>query len=236
MKNIEPAAIDLAGITRRFGRRWVLRGVDLVVQPGEAVALMGRNGSGKTTLLRVISTLIRPTRGNGRVFGHELGEGAADIREFIGLLGHHAGLYEDLTAEENLRFSLGMAGMEWRPSEAAQALERVSLLQERQERVRGFSAGMRRRLALARLLLRPPRLLLLDEPYAAFDQVGIELVNGFVREVVSRGGAAVIATHDYRRARHTVDRAVRVEQGRIAEGLDPDISADDASLPEEVRS
>lgn len=231
MKTIEPAAINLAGITRRFGRRWVLRGVDLDVRAGEAVALMGRNGSGKTTLLRVISTLIRPSRGTGRVFGHDLLEGAAEIREFIGLLGHHSGLYEDLTAEENLRFSLGMAGRAWRPELTAEALERVSLLPERHERVRGFSAGMRRRLALARLILRPPRLLLLDEPYAAFDQFGIELVNGFAREITAQGGAAVIATHDYNRARQTVDRAIRVEDGRIVEGeAGAEISADDQAV------
>lgn len=227
----EPAAIELAGVTRRFGRRWVLRGVDLVVRPGEAVALMGRNGSGKTTLLRVVSTLIRPTHGSGRLFGHDLVKDAAGIREFIGLLGHHAGLYEDLSAEENLRFSLRMAGLSWHPAETERALDQVSLLQERHERVRGFSAGMRRRLALARLLLRPPRLLLLDEPYAAFDQFGIELINRFARQITDAGGAAVIATHDYNRARHTVDRAIRVEHGRIAEGLGGEpISPDEQAM------
>jgi heme ABC exporter ATP-binding subunit CcmA len=234
VNSFEPAAIDLAGVTRRFGRRWVLRGVDLVVRPGEAVALMGRNGSGKTTLLRVISTLIRPTHGGGTLFGHDLVAQAGEIREFIGLLGHHAGLYEDLTAEENLRFSLHMAGLPWRPADTARVLEQVSLLQERNERVRGFSAGMRRRLAFGRLLLRPPKLLLLDEPYAAFDQFGIDLINSFAREITERGGAALIATHDYSRARQTVHRAIRVEQGRVLEGIgEMALSPDDEAVPME---
>src|SRR5687767_6711565 len=174
-------AVQLSAVARRFGRRWVLRGADLKVQSGEIVALMGKNGSGKTTLLRVIATLIRPSRGTGNVFGLDLTADAGEIREHIGLLGHHAGLYDDLTAAENLRFSLSMAGLPADPTAIARALEEVELTPERNERVRGFSAGMRRRLALARLLLRPPRLLLLDEPYAAFDASGIAIVNRFAR-------------------------------------------------------
>src|SRR5688572_20868102 len=102
------ATVDLNGVARRFGRRWVLRGVDLVVHAGEAVALMGSNGSGKTTLLRVVATLLRPTRGTMRVLGFTLPDEAGQVREHIGLLGHQAGLYEDLTASENLGFSLRM--------------------------------------------------------------------------------------------------------------------------------
>lgn len=196
----------------------MLRGVSLDVRAGEAVALMGRNGSGKTTLLRVVSTLIRPTRGRGTVFGFELVKQADEIRPLVGMLGHHAGLYDDLTAFENLRFAMRMYGLATPRSEIEQALDQVGLGAEVKERVRGFSAGMRRRLALARLVLRPPRLLLLDEPYAAFDQAGIDQVNAYVRDLVQRGGAAVIATHDLARARGVAERVVRIEDGRI--GID----------------
>ncbi|MGQ0561439.1 MAG: heme ABC exporter ATP-binding protein CcmA [Gemmatimonadota bacterium] len=212
----ELPALELSNVARRFGRRWVLRGVSARVRAGESVALMGRNGSGKTTLLRVIATALRPSRGGGAVFGNRLVDDADEVRELIGMLGHHAGLYDDLTAAENLRFSMQMYGLDASRARIDAALDEVGLGHESRERVRGFSAGMRRRLALARLLLRPPRLLLLDEPYAAFDQPGIEQVNAYVHRIVEAGGAAVIATHDLGRVSALAGRVLRIEDGRIA--------------------
>jgi heme exporter protein A len=210
-------AVDLQNIARRFSRRWVLRGASLQVQPGEVVAMLGKNGSGKTTLLRVVSTTLRPTRGTGSVYGHELVDDADAVRECVGVLGHHSGLYDDLTASENLTFATRMAGLKVSREDILAALEQVGLGGEARERVRGFSAGMRRRLALARLLIRPPRLLLLDEPYAAFDAHGIAFVNDFVRTVVARGGASIIVTHDPVRVREVARRLVRITDGRIEE-------------------
>lgn len=208
-------AVDLQNIARRFARRWVLRGASLQVQPGEIVAMLGKNGSGKTTLLRVIATSLRPTRGTGFVYGNQLVKEADEVRECVGVLGHYAGLYDDLTAGENLRFATRMSGMKVSREVIHEALERVSLGDEVNERVRGFSAGMRRRLALARLILRPPRLMLLDEPYAAFDQHGIDFVNEFVRDTAARGGAAIIVTHDPARVAEVSNRMVRIVDGRI---------------------
>lgn len=212
----EPA-LALDGIARRFARRWVLRGVSLRVERGEVVALTGRNGSGKTTLLRVVTTGLRPTRGTGRVFGHDLVRAAGAVRAHVGMLAHSAGLYDDLTATENLEFAQRMSGLKAEPVRAVEALERVGLAAESRERVRGFSAGMRRRLALARLLLRPPDLLLLDEPYASFDADGLRLVNAFAAEVARSGGAVVIATHELARGRGLIDRTVRIDEGVLAE-------------------
>jgi heme exporter protein A len=224
-------AVELSGIAKRFARRWVLRGADLQVKRGEAVALMGKNGSGKTTMLRVVATLLRPTRGTGRVFGYDIVKEAGDVREKIGVLGHHAGLYDDLTAAENLRFSLRMAGLPADPVLIETALDEVGLAAEHKERVRGFSAGMRRRLALGRLLLRQPELLLLDEPYAAFDPAGVDLINRFARKIASAGGTVIVVTHDYARAREVVDRVVRIENGRVLEGLaGSTISPDDHAV------
>ncbi len=224
-----PAAVELAGIARRFSRRWVLRGISLRVQPGEAVGLMGRNGSGKTTLLRIISTALSPTRGTGAVFGHDLRGDGAGVREMVGVLGHAAGLYEDLTAYENLRFALRMSGLLAQRDQIRQALATVRLAHEENERVRNFSAGMRRRLGLAKLLMRPPRLLLLDEPYAAFDADGVDLVNDFVLETVRAGGAALISTHDLARALPVVGRVVRIVDGLIVEGPPEEAEPDNSS-------
>ena len=208
-------AVQLEGIARRFGRRWVLRGLDLTLQSGESLAVMGRNGSGKTTLLRVISTLLRPTRGTGSVYGQRLVDDAAEIRGSIGFLGHAAGLYDHLTAAENLVFAMRMRGDAADHARIAQTLERVGLVHEAKELVRGFSSGMRRRLALGRILLARPSLLLLDEPYAAFDASGISLVNGYAREITAAGGAVIIVTHDLERAKPAVDRTVHIVDGVI---------------------
>jgi heme exporter protein A len=211
------AALLLRGIARRFGRRWVLRGVDLDARAGEAIGLTGRNGSGKTTLLRICATLLRPTRGEGRIFGATLVSESASIRERVGYLAHDAGLYANLTAAENLAFAQRMSGNRVDREMIRWALAEVGLGHEHGERVRGFSAGMRRRLALARLLLRPPSLLLLDEPYASFDVDGIDRVNDFAAEVKRAGGLVLIATHDLRRALPVIDRHVSITDGRLAD-------------------
>jgi heme exporter protein A len=208
-------AVELDNIARRFARRWVLRGASMQVKAGEIVGVLGRNGSGKTTLLRVLATTLRPTRGTGSVYGNELVKDADAVRDCVGVLGHHSGLYDDLTAAENLRFATQMSGLKLPRERLLEALNDVGLGDEAQERVRGFSAGMRRRLALARLLLRPPQLLLLDEPYAAFDQHGIDFVNQFVRNTAARGGAALVVTHDPARASDVTHRMVRIVDGRI---------------------
>jgi len=209
--------VEATGLARRFGRRWVLRGLDLQVDAGEVVALTGRNGSGKTTLLRLAATLLRPTRGEIRVYGHDTVHAGSAARPLIGLLAHNAGLYDDLTAAENIRFAQLMAGQPARPAEISQVLDRVGLSAVEFERVRGFSAGMRRRLGLARLLLRPPRLLLLDEPYASFDEDGIQVVNEFVTSLGEAGAAVLLSTHDLTRAQGVVQRRLHIEDGLLVE-------------------
>jgi heme ABC exporter ATP-binding subunit CcmA len=211
------AVIRLDGVARRFGQRWVLRGIDLTVEPGEVVAMTGRNGSGKTTLLRIIATLLRPTRGTATVLGHDTVRAGAEIRGRVGLLGHNSGLYDDLTAAENLVFSMRMAGVAADREAIAQALTHVGLAEVADERARGFSAGMRRRLGLARLLLRPPTVLLLDEPYASFDEDGIDVVNTFATEVARGGGVVLLTTHDLTRATDVMSRRVHVADGLLSD-------------------
>lgn len=208
-------AIAADAIGKRFGARWVLRGVSLRVQAGEVVGLLGPNGSGKSTLLRVLATLLRPTAGAARI-------GAADVvvdpdgaRRQVGFLAHSPGLYDDLTARENLAFAAAMLGT----SESAidPLLERMGLAAAAGDRVRGFSAGMQRRLALARMLLGAPRVLLLDEPYSNLDVAGIALMNTVLREQVANGGAALVVLHELAPAAGTLDRTVTLGNGRIVE-------------------
>ncbi len=211
-RGVAAAAID--GVTRRYGRRWALRGVSMSVAPGEVVGVEGHNGSGKSTLLRILSTAIKPTGGEARVFGAHVVKEATTVRGQIAFLTHYPGLYDDLTAEENLQFACRMLGAEF--TRIPTLLERVGLAREAKDTVRTFSAGMQRRLSLARLLLQRPRLLLLDEPYNNFDPAGIALVNDVVREVRAEGGSAMIVLHDRHSAGDILDRLVRLKQGVVA--------------------
>lgn len=206
--------IVLAGIAKRFGRRWALRGVHLRVAAGSVVALMGHNGSGKSTLLRIVATSLRPTRGDGSILGYDLRREADRIRGHMGVLYHEPGVYGDLTARENLEFARRMWGGET-AAPADHVLERVGLAAAAEERAAAFSSGMMRRLALARLIMRPTRILLLDEPYASFDADGIELVNEMVRAAAERGGVVLIATHDPERSARVVDHVVTLQEGRV---------------------
>lgn len=209
-------AIEAIGIGRRFGIRWVLRGVSFGVGTGETVALMGPNGSGKSTVLRILGTLLKPNAGTGSVNGLDIMKDAASVRGHVGYLAHTPGLYEDLTASENLRFAADMLGLPHALVDGS--LERVGLAEVAGSRVRGFSAGMQRRLALARLIMRRPRVLLLDEPYANLDEDGVELMNSVIGDVVNSGGAALVALHELAPARAILDRTLTLVEGRIRTG------------------
>lgn len=168
-------------------------------------------------MLRVLATAIRATRGRGQVCGFDLTTEADAVREHVGLLGHATALYPDLTARENLLFAQRMHGGSADPRAAEAALERVGLAYHRNERVRDFSAGMARRVALARLLLRSHELLLLDEPYASFDGEGVDLLNEVLLEARGRGSTVIVATHDPARAAGVLDRTAQLEDGRLIE-------------------
>jgi heme exporter protein A len=219
--------LELEGIAHRFGRRWVLRGIDLRIGTGEVLALMGTNGAGKTTLLRIAATLLHPTRGRGRVHGQDLAREADRIRERVAFLGHSPALYEDLTPEENLRFALRMRGLEAEPETIEAVLREVALQAHATTPVRRFSTGMRRRVALGRILAAPPRLLVMDEPYASLDRGGVELVNRIIEGVRTRGGAVLLATHDPRSGAGVADRTLLLQRGVLvrAEATPPHADA-----------
>ena len=214
-------AIDATDVARRFGASWVLRGVTLRVAPGEVVGLLGANGSGKSTLLRILATLLRPHAGSVRVNGYDILRAASDVRPHIGYLSHVPGVFDDLTARENLRFAAAMLGRA--TSELDGALERVGLAAVANDRVRGFSSGMQRRLAIARLMLMRPRVLLLDEPYSNLDTAGIGVMNSLITDWASAGTAALVVLHEVAPAAGVLDRAVTLIEGRLAAKPVPDV-------------
>lgn len=209
-------AISLRGITRRFGHKWALRGIELDVGLSELVVIQGPNGSGKSTLLRIIATAVVPTGGAGHVVGLDLRRAAAAIRSRCALLGSTNGLYEDLSARENLLFAARMLGVRQPAVAIADVLAQVNLTNDADERVRFYSSGMQRRLALARIMLREPQVLLLDEPFNALDADGADVVNALIARSIARGAAVLIVLHDLARLAHRPTRSLALGQGRLA--------------------
>ena len=196
--------LRLEGVWKRFGRDWVLRDVGLSLFPGEVVALLGPNGVGKTTLLRVAATLTRPQRGEVELFGRPARAVEAERAELL-FLANPPAFYRHLTGEENLRSALFMGGRGVSAEEVAGALSWAGLPPARP--VAAYSSGMRKRLALARIRLMGPRLLLLDEPETALDEAGRELLRQVIAAARERGGV-LLATHDREFAGAVADREV----------------------------
>ncbi len=155
--------------------------VNLEVKAGELWLLSGANGRGKTTLIRLLAGLLTPSTGT------------VALCSGVSYLGHQLGVKDDLTVAENLRFYSALAGTE--PETVGAAIERLGLRGLEQQAARTLSAGQRKRCALARLLLHPQPLWLLDEPYANLDADGIDQVDELIREQLAQGGACVLSTH-----------------------------------------
>jgi heme exporter protein A len=214
-RRVASLAVGLNAITRVFGVLPALVRVDLQVHRGETLLVRGPNGAGKSTLLRVIATALSPTYGSGSVLGVDLVAGREEIRRRVELLGHRTRLYEDLTGKENLRFACTLHGLD--PARIPDALERVGLTEAADDRVRGYSQGMRQRVAVARALLRSPEMLLLDEPYAGLDAAAKEVVDDAIREAGREGRTVILATHDPTRGA-MAGRTVSMDGGRLGSG------------------
>jgi len=211
----DESLVRVDGVRKTFGTHRVLDGLTLEVASGEAVALLGPNGAGKTTLLKILATLTRPTRGTAVVLGHDCARAPEKVRPHIALVAHGAHLYEDLTALENLRFWTSLAGHSLGRAELTAALASVELERFADGRVRTFSAGMRRRLALARVALGRPRVLLLDEPAAGLDQRAKKWLEEHLQAFKAGGGAIVMATHSFGRELAIADRIAILAGGAV---------------------
>lgn len=210
MTTLPPPAVVANGLSRRHGAFWALRGVDLSLAKGSSTILFGSNGAGKTTLIRLLATAMRPTSGSLAWFGS-----AEPDRLRIAMLSHQDGHYDDLAALEHLELAAALLpARPGRPS-PADLLARVGLATRSSSLVRTFSAGMRKRLAFARLLQKQADLVLLDEPYSALDPQGAALVDSLLDEFRREGRTVLTSTHQVERAAARAEYAVRLDGGRV---------------------
>jgi heme exporter protein A len=208
-------AIEARNLTKRYGYRQVLRGVDLCVKPGEFLVLFGPNGAGKSTLIRILCTLMKPSGGMAKVAGHDIADDPDGVRANIGLIGHSTYLYEDLTALENLRFYLRMHGADAVDPRLHEALKVTGLERVMHHRVRTFSTGMKKRLCIAKVVAYPPRVLFLDEPYSGLDEEGVHMLNRFLLTLKTEGCTVFMVTHHREQGLATGDRALYLDSGRL---------------------
>jgi heme exporter protein A len=221
------AALEVEGLTRRYGEREALRGVSVSLQAGQTLVVFGPNGAGKTTLLRVLATLLRPHSGAVAVLDGRLPQEAWRVRGRVGLLAHEPLLYRELTPRENLRFHARLHGVE--NDRVEELLAAVAMTGRANEPLKTLSRGMVQRVAVARATLHDPELLLLDEPYANLDPAAVELVAPLIGP--ESGCTRVVTSHDPGRGLSEADIALGLRDGRVVllaptDSVDPDAIAE----------
>lgn len=198
----------------------VLSGIDLDVADGERVLVRGPNGAGKTSLLRTCAGLLPVVSGTATVLGVDIATRRRAVRPLVGLMAHATGLYDDLTAADNVRFWAEACRVD--PDDAAGAMDRVGLAARlRDVPVHRLSAGQRRRVSLASMIVRRPRLWLLDEPHAGLDAAGRDLVDRLIGAAAAAGATVLFASHDLDRAEQVADRVVTIIGGAVADDTHP---------------
>lgn len=218
--------VEAENLFKTFAWLPVLKGISCQIAAGKAVGVFGPNGAGKTTFLRLLATLLKPTSGTLKLFG--IPASNPKIRRRLGFLGHDSFLYADLTPLENLHFysrAYRLADAEVR---IAEVLEQVELQDWATTPIRTFSRGMEQRLALARVLLHEPDLLLLDEPYTGLDQPAVSLLQTTLMQAKSAGKTIVFTTHDFGLGLALCSQAMILSQGRIVwHSADATLSVDE---------
>jgi ABC-2 type transport system ATP-binding protein len=209
--------IESSGLTKRFDRLTAVEDVTLCVEQGQILALLGPNGAGKTTTIRMLASILPPTRGTARIAGFDVLEQAYHVRQAVGLLTEHHGLYTRMRPKAYLGFFGRTYGLSRGEAEARadELLNRFGLTEEADRRLGHFSRGMRQKLALARAMLHDPPVLLLDEPTSAMDPASARMVRESIRDLRSSNRAIIVCTHNLSEAESLADRIAIIRKGRI---------------------
>jgi heme ABC exporter ATP-binding subunit CcmA len=211
----EPLAVETNGLCRRYGRSWALIDVDLRVPQGTSLLVAGRNGSGKSTLFRVLAGALKPDRGQVRVHGHDFIAARQELRRHIALLGHYSYTYDALDALQNLQVAARMMGKPADRKALLPLLEEVGLAHRATDPIHTYSAGMRKRMAFARVLLQDAPVMLFDEPYGQLDPPGFRFVDELVPRLKARGKTVIIASHLLEKGAELCDQGIALERGQV---------------------
>jgi len=213
MKTTPSTGLVVNEVSRRFGRRWAVARVSFDLEPGQRLMITGANGSGKTTLLRCIATALKPQQGDITLDGAPLWSKRDSLRRSIAYFSHAPRLYDDLNATDNLKVWARLGG--YNTDHTTNLLGKVGLPTDRTEPVRTFSAGMRRRLAFARVLIQRPKLVLLDEPFSALDPQGRKDLIALVDEHCGQDAMLIVASHMPQVCASLCPTGVHMEAGQI---------------------
>jgi heme exporter protein A len=227
-----PWAIEIRGLTRRYGATRALDRVDLAVPWDQRLGLFGPNGAGKTTLVRILATLVRPSSGSVIIGGLALPDQAAAIRRHVGYVAHQTFLYDELSVRENLQFYGRLYGVPKLADRITTLIERVGLPTRAGDRVRTLSRGLQQRAALARAVLHDPTILLLDEPDTGLDADALDLLRDLLVDERGRPRTVLLTTHHVELALELVERVVVIARGTIT----LDVPAGSTSAPELSRA
>ncbi len=207
--------VEVKRIEKSFGNVLALQGIDLRVAKGEFLTIIGPNGAGKTTLLKILSTLMKPSAGEGKVVGFRLKQEEENLRRKIGMLSHYTFLYENLTAYENLKFYGSLYDVKNIEREIKRVIQEVGLENRLHDTVRTFSRGMKQRVSIARCIIHDPLLLLLDEPYTGLDRWSGKRFTNILKSFHQEGKTIIMTTHDLSSSLELSDRIVILSSGKI---------------------
>ena len=209
-------AIRVRGLEKSYGDIPVLWGLDLEVDWGELMVLLGANGVGKSTLLRILSTQARPDAGYAEIAGLDVRRRASAVRRQVGVLAHNNFLYDDLTCVENLTYYARLYGLSDPRERALLTLSRLGLSNRADQRTRTLSHGLQKRVAIARAVLHQPRVLLMDEPDSGLDAASVAGLRDTLKEWTAAGGAVLMTTHNSRVASDWADRVGVLANGKVS--------------------
>jgi heme exporter protein A len=210
-----PPAVRAEGLSKTIDEKPILQGITLDIPLGRYVALLGANGAGKTTLLKILATLIPTTQGELKLFGKSVRRESAAIRSRIGLIGHGAMLYRDLSAQENLVFFGRLYGVAHARRRARELLGFVDLASRANDPVKTFSRGMMQRVSIARALMHDPDLILADEPFSGLDAPSTRTLEQMLSRLHEQGRTIILANHEIGQSLRLAEQAVVLRKGRV---------------------
>ena len=213
----EEYAVEINGLTKTFGQQTAVDQVSFNIKRGEVFGLLGPNGAGKTTTLRMMTTLLQPTSGDIKIFGHDVKTESQTVRSLFGLPGQYASVDEDISARENLMIFSRLNGLSRQEAKArtAELLEEFSLVNSADKAISNFSGGMRRRLDLAVSLITRPALIFLDEPTTGLDPRTRTQMWATIRQLVAAGSTIVLTTQYLEEADELADRIAVIDHGKL---------------------